>query len=71
MGLPLWRGRRGTPDGEAIRGGVHGAASRASERIMRKDSRPLFVIAQRRECSLQRPVSHVRHANLETILLIQ
>ena len=44
MGPPLWRGRRGTPDGEAIRGGVHGAASRVAERIMRKDSRPLFVV---------------------------
>ena len=43
-GRLFWRGRRGTPDGEAIRGGVHAAASRASERIMRKDSRPLFVV---------------------------
>jgi len=32
------------PDGEAIRGGLHGAASRVTERIMRQDSRPLFVV---------------------------
>ena len=36
-GPPLWRGRRDTPDGEAIRGGVHGAASRACEKIRMKD----------------------------------
>ena len=32
------------PDGEAILDGVHGAASLAAKRIMRKDSRPLFVV---------------------------
>ena len=32
------------PDGEAILDGVHGVASRAAKRIMRKDSRPLFVV---------------------------
>ena len=46
-GPPLRRGRRGMPDGEAIRGGVRSSASRAAERIMRKDSRPLLVAACR------------------------
>jgi len=34
----------GTAHGEALRDGSHVAASWATERIMRKDSRPLFPL---------------------------
>ncbi len=38
---PLRRGSLGTPDGQAVRNGIHLAVPRATENIMRKDSRHL------------------------------
>ena len=41
----LWGRRVGTAHGEALRDGSHVAASWATERIMKKDSRPLFPLS--------------------------
>ena len=44
---PFWRRRVGAADGETVRDGIHAAAPRTTERIVRKDSRPLCPIQDR------------------------